>query len=115
MKLNLLVIRTLNPHKLKNQYELLGLKFAYHQHGNGPFHYASEQDEFVFEIYPLIQSIEQADNSLRLGFEIENLCGVIRDLETSNWIIRSEPKETEWGLRAIIQDLDGRKIELTDG
>ncbi len=112
MRLNLLVIRTLNPEILKEQYKKLGLEFDYHRHGSGPFHYASEQDGFVFEIYPLTKSMEKADNSLRLGFDIQELKTKINDLENSNWKILSEPKETEWGLTALIQDLDGRKIEL---
>jgi len=112
VKLNLIVIRTGELELLKDQYELLDLKFDYHQHGNGPFHYASKVDGFVFEIYPLTRSMTNADNSLRLGFETPNLEAKMNDLEGSNWKIISKPKETEWGLTALIQDLDGRKIEL---
>lgn len=112
MKINLLVIRTSEPELLKSQYELLGLNFEYHQHGNGPFHYASEQSGFVFEIYPLTRSMEKADNSIRLGFDIEGLKTKMNDLKETNWIIKSDLTETEWGLTAVIQDLDGRKIEL---
>lgn len=112
MKLNLLVIRTENPNTLKTQYELLGLKFEYHQHGSGPFHYASEEHGLVFEIYPLTKSMKQADNSIRLGFEIENLKQKLKELELSNFKIISGLTESEWGLTAVVQDLDGRKIEL---
>lgn len=112
MKINLLVIRTENPENLKNQYEILGHEFDYHQHGNGPFHYASEQDGFVLEIYPLTKSMEKADNSLRLGFDVRDLKTKIEELKNSNWTIISEPLETKWGLTAVVQDLDGRKIEL---
>lgn len=112
MKVNLLAIRTSNPEILKNQYTSLGFEFDYHQHKNGPFHYASEQNGFVFEIYPLTKSIEKADNSIILGFDIENLKNKMVDLKNSHWRILSEPKDTEWGLIALIQDLDGRKIEL---
>lgn len=112
MKLNLLVIRTSNPKLLKDQYEKLGFKFEYHQHGNGPFHYAAEQNGFVFEIYPLTKSMEKADNSLRLGFDVDDLKSKMINLENSNWKIISEPKETEWSFVALLQDLDGRKVEL---
>ena len=53
MKLNLLVLKTHQLEALKEQYEFLGLSFVYHQHGSGPFHYASEQEDFVLELYPL--------------------------------------------------------------
>ena len=112
MKINLLVIRTENPTVLKSQYELIGFDFEYHQHGNGPFHFESEQEDFVFEIYPLTKSMEKADHSLRLGFDIKNLKTKIEELENSTWKILSKITQTEWGLIAIIQDLDGRKIEL---
>jgi len=112
MKLNLLVIRTSNPEKLKLQYEKLGFSFEYHQHGNGPFHYASEQDGFVFEIYPLTKSMEKVDSSIRLGFDIKNLYDVMVDIHNSNWKVISKVKQTEWGDIAIVQDLDGRKVEL---
>lgn len=115
MKLNLLVIRTEKPELLKNQYELLGFEFDYHQHGNGPFHFASEIDGFVFEIYPLTKSMEKADNSIRLGFNIEELETKMKQLENSNWVIKSPLSETEWGLTSVVQDLDGRKIELKNG
>ncbi|WP_298517949.1 VOC family protein [uncultured Kordia sp.] len=112
MRLNLLVIRTPNPAVLKDQYEKLGFQFEYHQHGNGPFHYASEQNGFVFEIYPLTKSQQKADNSTRLGFDVANLEAKIKMLESSTWKILSKPKETAWGLTALVQDLDGRKVEL---
>ncbi len=112
MKINLLVIRTDNPEVLKSQYEKIGFKFDYHQHGNGPFHYASEQDGFVFEIYPLTKSMNKPDGNLRLGFDISDLSVVIDRLKSTDWIIKSDIKETEWGTIAVIQDLDGRKVEL---
>lgn len=113
MKLNLLVIRTSNPKALAAQYELLGFIFDYHQHGNGPFHYASNKDDFVFEIYPLQRSATKADDSIRLGAEVKDLHLTMTTLRNSNWKIMTEARQTQWGLSAVIQDLDGRKVELT--
>jgi hypothetical protein len=112
MNINLLVIRTSNPKVLKTQYEKLGFEFDYHRHGKGPYHYASEQNGFVFEIYPLTKSMTKADANIRLGFDIVDLNLVMDNLKDTDWIIKSEIKDTEWGIVAIIQDLDGRKIEL---
>lgn len=112
MRLNLLVIRTSEPEQLKSQYELLGCKFEYHRHGAGPFHYASENDGLVFEIYPLTKSMNAADKSIRLGFDIEKLELKMKGLENSNWQIISPLSQTEWGLTAVMSDLDGRKVEL---
>lgn len=112
MKLNLIVIRTQNPEALKSQYELLGMTFEYHKHNKGPYHYASEIDGCVFEIYPLTKSMTVADASLRLGFEINNLIQTLETLKNTNWKILAEVQQTPWGLTAIIQDIDGRKVEL---
>ena len=110
-KLNLLVIKTNQPEALKDQYALLGFEFEYHQHGNGPFHFAAEMDGFVFEIYLLKQG-QEADSTTRLGFEVEGLDVLIQRLESS-WKIKSFPKQTEWGYVAVVEDLDRRKVELT--
>ncbi len=73
MKINLLVIRTENPEILSQQYALLGFIFEHHKHGNGPYHYASENEGQVFEIYPLTKSMVVVDKNLRIGFEVDNL------------------------------------------
>jgi len=112
MKINLLVIRTRDIKLLSKFYTDLGLEFTYHQHGNGPFHYSTEMGDLVFEIYPLLKSQTEPDNSLRLGFDVENLDELINKLKTNNVIITQEPIQTDWGYMAIIKDLDGRKVEL---
>jgi hypothetical protein len=112
MTLNLLVIRTKAPELLKSQYELLGLSFKHHKHGNGPYHYACELNTLVFEIYPLTKSMIKADYSTRLGFSVKNVFETINNIENSSWVIQSNPTNTEWGLTASIKDLDGRTVEL---
>lgn len=113
MKLNLVVLYTSRPELLKVQYELLGLRFVYHRHGKGPYHYAAEVDQLVLEIYPLKGSEEKSEVSLRLGFSINNLEEIILLVRDSDWVIVSELKNTPWGKIAVIQDMDGRKVELT--
>ena len=108
-KLNLLVVRTTQIENIQKQYAALGFKFDYHRHGNGPFHYASEDLGFVFELYPT--SIKQ-DTRLhpRLGFQIEISDALKQKLETTQWEIK------EWNVHnnnAVIIDLDGRTVELT--
>ncbi len=114
MKINLIVLKTNDPESLKKQYELLGLTFEYHNHGNGPFHFSAEVEGLVFEIYPLSNQIQTADNTLRLGFEIKKLEAIITQLQNTSWIVSSHPKLTNRGRVAILQDLDGRKIELKE-
>lgn len=114
MRLNLLVIKTAHLEQLQAQYSLLGLSFVYHQHGNGPFHYACEQEDFVLELYPLSQQQTQADHTIRLGFEVAKLTPLLQQLQNSSWKIVRSIQTMPWGNTAVIQDLDGRKIELTE-
>lgn len=114
MKINLVVLKTSQPDDLASFYRQLGIIFENHRHGTGPLHYAANVDNIVFEIYPLPKDKEKADDTLRLGFTIDNLDEVIDRLRNSNRKITKEPTMTEWGYVAIIEDMDGRKIELKD-
>ncbi len=114
MNLNLIVIRTEIPEKLSEFYEKLGIKFSYHQHENGPFHYSADLDGLVFEIYPFLKRQSEADKSLRLGFSVKKLDILIESLKDENIEIVSNPTKSEFGYFAVIKDLDGRKIELKE-
>jgi lactoylglutathione lyase len=112
MTIKLIVIKTKNIDKLVQFYQLIGLSFDKHQHGKGVIHYAAIIKEIVFEIYPLPISEIKADNTLRLGFEANNLIELIVELELNNVKIINYPKQTEFGFMALVEDFDGRKIEL---
>jgi lactoylglutathione lyase len=114
MKIDLIVIKTDHPEELANFYSLLGIEFEYHNHGDGPFHFAGKIKDTVFEIYPLPKNVERSDNTLRLGFSIKDLDATIQRLREATVKIFKDPEVTQWGYQAIIEDLDGRKIELTD-
>ena len=114
MKLNLLVIKTNQLHEMATFYSLLGLSFDYHKHEQGIFHYSTQLCETVFEIYPLPKKITEVDTTTRLGFEVNHLDSLIEALKLKNIKIVSEIIQTTLGKIAIIEDLDGRKIELTE-
>lgn len=112
--LNLLVLRSDDFEKLKNFYEvLLEVKFEYHKHGNGPYHYSSIIGGIIFEIYKSSENYKQND-SLRLGFMVSKLDSVVDRLAKSNYEVFSYPTIKEWGYQSIIIDTDGRKLELTE-
>jgi len=114
MHLNLLVIRTSEPKKLAKFYELLGIAFQYHRHGKGPFHYSAEIEKMVFEIYPFLKSQKEPDSSLRLGFSIKNIDALFEEFEKNEVKILKNPEISEWGYFGIIEDPDGRKIEIIE-
>ncbi|MET3879818.1 VOC family protein [Chitinophaga sp. OAE865] len=114
INLSLVVIKTNKLHKQSEFYSSLGFQFEYHKHGNGPYHYASVGEKPVLEIYPLPKGTEVADHTTRLGFVVDNLSQTIQTLIDIGVKIISEPAHTEWGYTAVVQDPDGRKIELTE-
>lgn len=114
MKLNLLVIRSEDPERTMAFYQHLGFEFTYHRHGKGPFHYSVEVEGMVFEIYPPLKDQDQADNTLRLGFEVQQLDQLLMVLAESGVTILQTASPSKWGYRAVVQDPDGRKVELCE-
>jgi lactoylglutathione lyase len=110
--LSLLVIRSPDIDRSARFYELLGLTFTKHTHGTGPQHYAAELGSAVFEIYP---RRDEADSTsfTRLGFRVSNLDQTIATLQQSGAKVVSPPKDTPWGRRAVVDDPDGHRVELS--
>jgi len=104
MQLNLLVLRCNNLETTKVFYEKLGLEFIKEKHGKGVEHYSTYVGEMVLELYPLKDKfqIEQS----RLGFRVEPSC-----LENLKNDIISQYEFNGQNI-VVVQDPDGRKIEL---
>lgn len=104
MKINLLVLRCRELEASKRFYERLGFEFVEEKHGDGPLHYASEEAGFVFELYPLAEN-EQAGHS-RIGFSIKDL------QQVRSQVAIASQYEVDGKQVYVIQDPDGRKVEL---
>lgn len=75
-------------------------------------HFANESDRNVFEIYP-VEKDAQVTQNVRLGFEVERLEEVVSLLLASGDAkLISPPKQSPWGIRAVLQDFEGNKLEL---
>jgi predicted enzyme related to lactoylglutathione lyase len=108
VKLNLIILRTSRLEESMRFYSLLGAQFVSERHGNGPEHYAATfTDGVVLEIYPLPEGMS-ADSSLRLGFNVDDIEATLGSLGMS-----ATPSQSQWGLRAVIRDPDGRTVELS--
>ena len=109
MDLNLLVLRTEEPQVLVSFYEALGLHFTREQHGNGPEHFSCRTGSVALEIYPLLDSAPTA--STRIGFLVDDLARSCQIASRSGRILQP-PSPGEFGLRAVIEDPAGHKVEL---
>lgn len=115
-KFKLLVLRTADMAKAHDFYCRIGLNFKLERHGAGPAHYACEMggvDGFVLEIYPS-RSIEPAHPEETLGFEVASMDAVLACLAEIGVTPQRQPIVTMQGLRVLVSDPDGRKIELIE-
>lgn len=110
--LSLVVLKTRQVDALRTFYGAIGIDFAEEQHGRGPVHFAGRVGDVVLEVYPLSKRDASADATTRLGFVVEGLSEVVESLRALDAPIDTEPRNTEWGLRAVARDPDGRAVEL---
>lgn len=109
--LNLIVLRSTEPAKSVAFYQLLGIGFEQEQHGTGPAHWAAEIGGLVLEVYPA-KSAEEVCRSTRLGFEVDNIGSLVERLRSAGAVIVNDVKPSQWGLRVVARDPDGRSVEL---
>ena len=109
--LNLIVIRSGDMERAVQFYELLGLTFAKHRHDSGPEHFSADMNGCVFEIYPR-RSEADSTASVRLGFQVADVDSLVSELIEAGIKIVTEPANTEWGRRAVVEDSDGHRIEI---
>jgi predicted enzyme related to lactoylglutathione lyase len=113
--LNLIVVRSANLEASLTFYGALGLSFVQEQHGTGPIHYSCELGGTVIEIYPgkpgTAPDRRNAGATL-IGFQIADLDATLKALEPTGTVVLTAPQDSDWGRRAVVQDPDGRAIEL---
>lgn len=114
VQLNLVVIRSAQAAGLAEFYSLLGLQWEYHRHGSGPWHYSAKCAGLLLEIYPLKEDTDEVDTSLRLGFRVEDLDDLLSKLQKSGITIKVPAKQGSWGYRAVVEDVEGRRLELVE-
>lgn len=112
-RLNLVVLRSSEPEKLSRFYTSLGLHFVKHRHGAGPVHFAAEDVGGVFEIYPVTETAGST-RDVRVGFSVDNIASAIREVEIAGGTILTPPAMSHWGIRAVVKDTEGHKVELVE-
>jgi predicted enzyme related to lactoylglutathione lyase len=109
---NLTVIRCEDIDASAKFYRIIGLEFEQHRHGTGPEHYAASDGNWTFELYPASPKFP-ASSSARIGFAVES-CDVVADqLREAGFSLEAAPADSPWGRRAVAQDPDGHRVEIT--
>lgn len=112
VQINLVVIRAADMDRSAQFYRLLGLDFTKHRHGKGLEHYASETGLVVFEIHPRQNETENS-LGLRIGFQVDSVDEAVTALQDAGAVLISPAKDSPWGRRAVVDDPDGYRVELT--
>ena len=112
--LSLVVIRSPDLERAKPFYETLGMHFTKHRHGNGPEHLTCDLGTAVFEIYPRMGDADST-KAVRIGFRVPSVDAAIERLQQIGVTVVSPPKDSPWGRRAVVDDFDGHRVELTEG
>ncbi|MEO0477544.1 MAG: hypothetical protein AAF085_16495, partial [Planctomycetota bacterium] len=110
VNLNLVVIYSEKREQLRNELSAFGLVFKEHQHGSGPIHDACEMDDLCLEIYPA--SANNLPTHTRLGLTVLDISMALKEANRIGAETKLAPKESPWGIRAVIQLQSGIKLEL---
>jgi catechol 2,3-dioxygenase-like lactoylglutathione lyase family enzyme len=116
--LSLLVLRTGDLERSLRFYRALGLRFIEEQHGNGPRHYAcSLGGDAVLELYPGQPGSapeRRFAGATMLGFRVDVLSQTMCALAQLDVVVLTAPGSSSVPSRAVVQDPDGRAVELTE-
>lgn len=112
VSLNLIVLRSADLPRSEAFYNLLGVTFDRERHGSGLDHLAGRVGSLVLELYPLEETTGTA--SVRIGFRVASVKEVVAQLAKSGARVITPPKDGTWGLRAVVVDPDGHRVELVE-
>jgi len=107
------VIRVADLEQSVRFYQFLGLPLVKEHHGGGLEHYSADLQGTILELYPRRSESEQTSR-VRLGFSVDSLDEALSSIQKSGGHIISGAKDSPWGRRALIEDVDGHRIELVE-
>ncbi|WP_437653234.1 VOC family protein [Sorangium sp. So ce1182] len=111
--LHLIVLRASDLERTARFYSGLGFSLASEKHGSGPQHYSCETGGVVLELYPA-GKIGAEPGAGMLGFSVKCLKAALSVVEAEGCSVLLHPGSSERGLRAVVLDPDGRKLELVE-
>jgi lactoylglutathione lyase len=110
VRLNLVVLRSMDVTRASAFYRALGLPMTRHEHG-GAAHYAAEVGGCVLEIYPPKEG-GAPTSAARLGFEVASVDELLPAVLVLGAELVKAPHDSPFGRRAVVRDLDGHSVDL---
>lgn len=96
-------------------YREIGVPLAEEQHEDAPVHYACDVGGVhmaIHEVGPGRAPQWRSGGSDYFGFAVASLTETVAAARRIGARIRQEPEEYPWGPRALVEDPDGRVVEL---
>ena len=97
-------------------YRALGVPLVTESHeDNGPTHYAADLNGVHLALYESGEGKAQGwrDGGCTWpGFIVEDLTATLQQIIESGAKVLAGPEERPWGIRAVVEDPDGRPIEI---
>jgi lactoylglutathione lyase len=115
-ELGLMVLRASDAARTRRFYETLGLQFSVEQHEKGVLHYACVLGGLLLEIYPGKEAPPpdaNASGATMLGLRVSDVEAVYAAVTKGGAKSRRAPADSPYGKRAVVEDPDGRVVELT--
>ena len=110
--LSLIVLRVKDIEVSTRFYTALGISFTMEQHGSGPSHMAGQAGAVVLELYPADPG--STTTAIRLGFSVPSFEGLLKSIIEAGGTIISAPKRGPRGVRAVLADPDGNRVEVVE-
>lgn len=109
----LLVIRSDDMDRLAAFYTALGLSFVKHSHPSCGEHDSTVDGAWVFEICQRRQD-QPATTDVFFGLNVSSVDDAVEAGILHGGNLIRPPEDTEWGRTAIIRDLDGHRVMLSE-
>lgn len=96
-------------------YRAIGVQLETEQHDEGPPHYACELGNAHFALFPAPMGaapVYGAGGCTFPGFVVESVAESVNAVRALGAAVRQEAEQYPWGLRAVIEDPDGRPVEV---
>ena len=110
------VLWTADLPKTVRFYEALGLELAREEEGDGKVHYTLEIGGVHMRLLkadePGYTAMRNQSGATQLGLRVDSLDSALARVMAIGANIVGEPEPTAWGKRALVEDPDGRPIEI---
>ena len=95
-------------------YEALGVTFVEEEHPGVPLHLTGEVGGAVLELHGPAARGGAIGPGFRLGFDVADVRAAVDALVAAGGVLQRAPAAGPWGVRAVVIDPDGRRVELTE-